>query len=163
MAYIGLGSNLGHRVAFLRQALRALQGPEVGVRRLSSLYESGPLGPVAQQPDFINAVVEIETSLDPHALLDRCLAVESGLGRQRERAQGPRTIDLDLILMDELVLCEPRLTLPHPEMTFRAFVLAPLLEIAPHLKDPRNNMPMDHHLVEVQVTQRIKKLEKFII
>ncbi len=99
-------------------------------RRASSLYATRPVGP-ADQPDFINAVAQLETRLSPLALLDQLQALEQRHGRVRERRWGPRTLDLDLLLFDDRRLVTPRLTLPHPEMVKRAFVLVPLAEIAP--------------------------------
>ena len=103
----------------------------------SSLYRTEPVG-FAEQPAFVNAAVQLVTELEPEALLDFLLAVERKYGRERSRdvPKGPRTLDLDLLLMDELVLDGPRLTLPHPALAERRFVLAPLAEIAPELRHP---------------------------
>jgi len=138
VAFLGLGSNLGDRRANLEQALERLAGPELCVCGVSSLYESEPVGPVPDQPPFLNAVARVLTSLPARRLLSRCLEVEAQLGRQRTVAKGPRVIDLDLLLLDDLVASWPELELPHPELTRRAFVLAPLMELAPLLVDPRD-------------------------
>jgi len=137
-AYIGLGSNLGDRRAFLLRGLKQLWGPELQLRRVSSLYETAPVGPVLDQPSFLNAVAEVETSLEPRALLARCQAVERSLGRKRLVDKGPRTLDLDLLLFEDLILTTVRLTVPHPELTARAFALIPLLELCPMAVDPRD-------------------------
>jgi 2-amino-4-hydroxy-6-hydroxymethyldihydropteridine diphosphokinase len=131
IAYIGLGSNLADPVAQLRRALLALDTlPQTRRLAQSSLYRSAPVG-YLDQPDFINAVAKVETGLGPHALLDALLALEKVNGRTREFLNSPRTLDLDVLLYDDLVHHEHGLTVPHPEMHRRAFVLLPLLEIAP--------------------------------
>jgi 2-amino-4-hydroxy-6-hydroxymethyldihydropteridine diphosphokinase len=137
-AYLGLGSNLGDRRANLEQALWRLQAPDLRVIQVSSVYESAPVGPVPDQPAFENAAAHVRTDLTPRELLSRCLKVEAELGRVRRVAQGPRCIDVDLLLVDDLVASWPELELPHPELTRRAFVLAPLMEIAPLATDPRD-------------------------
>ena len=131
-AYLGLGSNLGDREENIRQALRLVEAGGVRVARVSSLYETRPVGPV-DQPDFINAAAEVETTLSPEDLLSAARAVEQAMGRERTIRWGPRVIDIDILLYDEMSVNEPGLTIPHPEMTRRWFVLAPLAEIAPDL------------------------------
>ncbi|MCC6750398.1 MAG: 2-amino-4-hydroxy-6-hydroxymethyldihydropteridine diphosphokinase [Deltaproteobacteria bacterium] len=156
-AYIGIGSNLGDPLAQLAQAVLRLAGQGIRVRRISSVYRSEPLGPVREQPDFLNAVVEVQTSLAPRPLLERCLALEAEMGRERGLHQGPRIIDLDVLLVDDLVVSEPGLELPHPGMTGRAFVLEPLLELAPVLTNPRDGEPLQTLREKVQ-HQRIQRL-----
>lgn len=135
-AFIALGSNLDDPAAQVKSAMTALDSlPLTRVLECSSLYRSAPVG-YRDQPDFINAVVRVETGLAPHALLDAMLAVERLRGRTREFANAPRTLDLDLLLFDDRVLHEHGLTLPHPRMHRRAFVLQPLLEIAPECVIP---------------------------
>lgn len=130
-AYLGLGSNLGDRAAYLRQAIDALgRLPGTRVVRLSSLYETRPWG-LAEQPDYYNLVVEIETSLAAEELLRHALAIEAALGRVRTVRFGPRTIDIDVLLYGDQTHDTPELTVPHPRMLQRAFVLVPLAEIAP--------------------------------
>lgn len=131
IAYIGLGSNLGDRLDNLRRAVAALNQAGVMVRKVSSVYETDPVGP--PQPDFLNAVCEIETELSPRELLARLKAIESEMGREPGERWGPRNIDLDLLLYGDEVIDEPDLNVPHPEMINRRFVIAPLLEIAPDL------------------------------
>ena len=131
LAYVALGANLDDPVAQVRAAFEALRHlPQSRLTRTSSLYRTAPVG-VHGQPDFINAVAQLETDLDAAALLDALLAIEASFGRRRDFHLAPRTLDLDLLLFDDAVIDTPRLTLPHPRMHLRAFVLAPLLEIAP--------------------------------
>lgn len=136
-AWVSLGSNLGDRAAQLEAAALALDDL-AGIRVLarSSVYETEPWGD-QDQPAFLNAVLLLETSLEPHQLLDALQAVESRLGRVRgERRWGPRVIDLDLLLMGEARIADGRLVLPHPRLSERAFVLAPLAEVSPELTVP---------------------------
>ncbi len=131
VVFIGLGSNLADPLAQVSSALDALNGlAQTRVVRRSSLYRSAPVG-YLDQPDFINAVAQLETELAPRALLDALLALEHERGRTREFCNAPRTLDLDILLYDDLVHHEHGLTIPHPQMHLRAFVLQPLLEIAP--------------------------------
>jgi len=136
IAYVALGANIGDAVATVRNAFAALSGLEdVHLRRASSLYRTAPVG-LANQADFINAAACLETSLAPDALLAALLATEASFGRRRGVRNGPRTLDLDLLLYDDLRLDSDDLTLPHPRLHLRAFVLAPLAEIAPGLPLP---------------------------
>ena len=137
-AYIGLGSNWGdERQDYLDQAVRMLAStPGVVVTRRSSHYETKPVGGPAGQQDFLNAVVEVATTLSPEELLERLLSLETVLGRVRTIKDGPRTIDLDLLLHGDSIRDEPHLLLPHPRMQDRLFVLAPLAEIAPGAVHP---------------------------
>ena len=130
-AFVALGANLGDPVSTLKSALEHM-GRQAEIRLLatSSLYRTAPIG-FRNQPDFINAVVQIETSLNPQELLAALLALENDFGRQRLEKNGPRKLDLDLLLFDDLILETPTLKLPHPRLHLRAFVLAPLAEIAP--------------------------------
>lgn len=131
IAFIGLGSNLANPAAQVLQAMQAIDGlPDTRVLERSSLYRSAPVG-YLDQPDFINAVVRVETALAPLALLQALLALEQENGRTREFQNAPRTLDLDVLLYDEIRHHQHGLTLPHPQMHKRAFVLQPLLEIAP--------------------------------
>lgn len=133
-AYIGLGANLGDRLATLRTAVRRLE--TLGrVTAVSSLYETEPVG-YLEQPRFLNAVVALETALAPIALVPALLGIEHHLGRTRSFLNAPRTLDLDLLLVDDVILETPELTLPHPRLHERAFVLVPLVEIAPEVVYP---------------------------
>lgn len=135
-AFIGLGSNLLKPTEQVLQAIQAIgRLPDTRVVACSSLYRSAPVG-YLDQPDFINAVVEIETALAPVALLRALLALEQENGRTREFQNAPRTLDLDVLLYGDLQLHQHGLTLPHPQMHRRAFVLQPLLEIAPECVIP---------------------------
>ena len=131
LAFIALGSNLENPVLQLQQALIELeQLPQCRLVSRSSLYRSAPVGKL-DQPDFINAVACVETTLTPHELLQAILAIEQRHGRKRESLNAPRTLDLDILLYDDLECLEEKLIIPHPRMTQRAFVLQPLHEIAP--------------------------------
>lgn len=136
IAYIGLGSNLGDRHENLRAALKLLEGSgRVRVLKVSSFYETMPVG-YTGQGKFINACAELETPLGPAELLALCLETEARLGRVRTIKWGPRTIDLDILLLGELVIDTPELKVPHPFMHDRDFVLVPLCEIAPEARHP---------------------------
>ncbi len=136
-AYLGLGSNLGNRLAFLRGGRDMLIGrPDIELVQASGVYETTAVGGPEDNPLFLNAVLEIRTSLSPQELLEACLAVEDEFGRTRPARWAPRTLDIDILLYAEEVVCEERLTVPHPRMQERAFVLTPLLEIAPDLRHP---------------------------
>lgn len=136
-AYVGLGSNLGDRERMLWGAVHMLAfNPEVDVVAVSSIRETDPVG-FADQPRFLNAAAAVDTELDPRALLDLLLSVERELGRMREGSRfGPRTIDLDLLLYGDEVVDEPGLTVPHPRLHERRFVLEPLAELDPDLTVP---------------------------
>ncbi|NLT05803.1 MAG: 2-amino-4-hydroxy-6-hydroxymethyldihydropteridine diphosphokinase [Solirubrobacterales bacterium] len=135
--YLGLGSNEGDRAAALRSARERLGAEGIAVVASSSAYETAPQGEILDQPDFLNACLAVESDLDPEALLDACKRVERALGRQPGGPRhGPRPIDVDVLLLGDLVHRSERLTLPHPEVTARAFVLAPLLELDPELALP---------------------------
>jgi 2-amino-4-hydroxy-6-hydroxymethyldihydropteridine diphosphokinase len=135
--YLGLGSNVGDREGHLRAALRLLREHGVEVEATSSLYETEPVGEILDQPDFLNAVVRVKADLEPEALLDLCKAIEVEQGRMMGAPRhGPRPLDIDLLLMGELELETERLTLPHPEITSRRFVLVPLLELDADLELP---------------------------
>jgi 2-amino-4-hydroxy-6-hydroxymethyldihydropteridine diphosphokinase len=137
IAYVALGANLGDPAATVLAAFGALANlAETRIVHTSSLYRTAPLG-IAEQPEFINAVAALQTTLAPETLLEALLDLEQRFGRLRAEKNGPRTLDLDLLLYNELELQLPRLTLPHPRLHLRAFVLLPLAEIAPHLQLPR--------------------------
>jgi len=134
-AYVGLGSNLGDRSAHLLLGLSALSRlPDTHLLRLSPVYETEPVGP--PQPPYLNLVAELETELAPRALLLEMLRIERALGRERRERWGPRTLDLDLLLYGDLVLEEEGLTVPHPRLHQRAFVLVPLLDLLPEGRHP---------------------------
>lgn len=158
-AFIGLGSNLDDPPARIRRALQALAAlPGTRLVRQSSLYRNPPSG-YRDQPDFVNAVAQIETSLEPRELLGELLAIERAHGRVRDLPNGPRTLDLDLLLYGERALREPGLTIPHPRMLGRAFVLTPLAEIAPDTVVPGGG-PVSNLVRSVDASGMIKLPEK---
>ncbi|MEK7405843.1 MAG: 2-amino-4-hydroxy-6-hydroxymethyldihydropteridine diphosphokinase [Acidobacteriota bacterium] len=133
--YLSLGSNLGDREQMLRQAVALLEAPDFHVLRVTSVYETEPVDRLAQ-PWFLNLVLEAETSLLPKLLLARVQKVERRLGRRRGVSKGPRTIDIDILLYGQSVVGTTELTIPHPRMSERRFVLEPLAELAPELRHP---------------------------
>ena len=133
--YLSLGSNLGDRAGNLRKAVHRVS--ELGaVTAVSSLYETEPVEVERMQPWFLNCVVAIETGLMPKQLLSRTLAIEQELGRRRSDSKGPRTLDIDIVLFGNAIVDGPGLTIPHPAMHRRRFVLEPLVEIAPDVRHP---------------------------
>lgn len=131
-AFLGLGSNLGDRLATLESAVAMLrEQPGLRVVGCSRVWETDPVGPV--QPDFLNLVLEIDTTLDPFDLLRSAQQVETALHRERVLRWGPRTIDIDLLFVDDIEMVEPDLTIPHPQLLARAFAVLPLMELAPDL------------------------------
>jgi 2-amino-4-hydroxy-6-hydroxymethyldihydropteridine diphosphokinase len=139
IGYLGLGSNVGDRRANLQAAVEDLWAHRVRAIASSSVYETAPVGGVEQE-DFLNACLEVEADLEPHAVLRACKAVERALGRELDGPGyvrwGPRPIDVDVLLLEDLVVESPDLRVPHPELTGRRFVLVPLLELAPEVVVP---------------------------
>ncbi|MBA4382912.1 MAG: 2-amino-4-hydroxy-6-hydroxymethyldihydropteridine diphosphokinase [Sideroxydans sp.] len=136
VAFVGLGSNLSEPLSQVAHAITAMDKlPHTRVMKCSSMYRSAPVG-YLDQPDFINAVVQVETGLTPRGLLEALLALELECGRTREFLNAPRTLDLDVLMYDDLIHHEHGLTIPHPQMHLRAFVLQPLVEIAPNCVIP---------------------------
>ncbi|NJL66671.1 MAG: 2-amino-4-hydroxy-6-hydroxymethyldihydropteridine diphosphokinase [Microcoleus sp. SM1_3_4] len=145
---IALGSNLGDSLEILKSAIETLNNqPEVSVISRSSWYQTAPIGP--PQPDYINACVILEVTLEPEELLVKLLETETKFNRIRREKWGPRTLDLDLLLYDNLILETPTLTLPHPRMAERAFVLVPLAEIASDWVHPVTGSAIDRLLLAV--------------
>ena len=139
--FLGLGTNLGDRAENIREALDLLSGYEdIRLIRESFLYETVPIG-YTDQPDFLNAVAEIQTDLPPAELLDITLGIEKEIGRARNLRWGPRVIDIDILIYDHVTVDTPELIIPHPRMMERAFVLVPLAEIAPDLELPDGRKP----------------------
>ena len=154
-AYLGLGSNLGDRRAYLADALRRLgEGGLARVSQVSSIYESAAVGMV-DQPDFLNLVAEVRTELGPRELLGHVLAVENALGRVREQRWGPRTIDIDILWFDGVTIAEEMLVVPHPRLAERAFVLAPLAEIAATLRIGEHSVAELAALVDGSSVKRV--------
>ena len=148
-AYLGLGSNLGDRLAMLQRAVELLAAdPGITVRRTSRVWETDPVGG-PEQPDFLNIVAEIDTDLEPLDLLAAVNRVESELGRVRDVRWGPRTVDIDILLIDDMTIADDRLTVPHPRMHERAFVLCPLLEL---VDDPV--LPNGTRLFDVRISDQ---------
>jgi len=156
--YLGLGSNVGDRESHLRAAIELLGERGVEVEAVSSGFETEPVGEVLDQPDFLNAAIRIRTDLEPEALLDLCkeIAVERGRVLDAPR-HSPRPLDVDLLLLGDLELSTERLTLPHPEVTSRRFVLAPLLELDPDLALPSGTRLADA-LVTLGPGQRAERV-----
>jgi 2-amino-4-hydroxy-6-hydroxymethyldihydropteridine diphosphokinase len=135
--YLGLGSNVGDSAGHLRAAVELLEAEGVEVEAVSSTYVTEPVGEVLDQPDFLNAAARVRTALEPEGLLDTCKRVEAERGRSFDAPRhSPRPLDVDLLLLGEVELATDRLTLPHPEVTSRRFVLVPLLELDPELTLP---------------------------
>ena len=160
-AFIALGSNLnGDLDSPVSQVIRAFQRiemlPKTKLIKTSSLYKTAPVG-YTDQADFINAVAEISTELSPLALLEAILSIEQLAGRERPFANAPRVLDCDLLLYDDLIMHTEKLTLPHPRMFERGFVLLPLAEISPHLTSPSAESIVK--LALAHQNQGIKKIE----
>ncbi len=147
--YLALGSNLGDRESRLREAVTRLQAAEVHIQRRSPVYETEPQD-VIDQPWFLNAVLEAETELFPMQLLARTQKIEREMGRQRTKAGGPRTMDIDILLYGASIIRTTRLEIPHPRMPDRRFVLAPLADIAPDLCHPVTGKTVREMLAEIQ-------------
>ena len=135
--FLSLGSNLGDRKANLRRALQKLkETPGVFLGRISSIYDTAPVGPVAKQPRFYNLVAEIRTELSPKELLAELHRIQAEIGPGKKEPSGPRVIDLDILLFGNVRIAEPDLQIPHPRMWQRAFVTVPLAELDPSLRGP---------------------------
>jgi 2-amino-4-hydroxy-6-hydroxymethyldihydropteridine diphosphokinase len=159
LAYLGLGTNLGDREANLRRAIELLDTDLIAVVRKSSVYETAPLD-VVDQPPFLNMVLECETDHLPMQMMKKLLKIEKQIGRDRSSQairRGPRLIDIDMLLYRNSVISTPQLTVPHPRLLERRFVLEPLLELAPQIRDPRTKLPIAQALPGVR-DQQITKL-----
>lgn len=158
-AYLGLGANLGDRKNQLDQAIEQLNHTKgIRIEKISSLYETAPIGYV-DQPPFYNQVVKIQTSLSSDDLLENLLRIEQELYRVRTFRWGPRTIDIDLLLYEDCIINRANLIVPHPRMTERAFVLIPLLEIAGDLVIPGTGKKISRWISELPGRQDVDKLE----
>jgi 2-amino-4-hydroxy-6-hydroxymethyldihydropteridine diphosphokinase len=160
-AFIGLGTNLGDRAANYREAIQRIGHlPETRIVRHSSIYETEPVGDI--EGVFLNGAIEVETEMTAEALMRRLLAIERAMGRKRRRGRRParrkyrsRTIDLDLLFFDKEIVATPSLTVPHPRLHERRFVLAPMAELAPALIHPKLNVSISELLAGLKSPQRV--------
>lgn len=158
IAYIGIGSNLGSRLENCQQAMTGLEEhPAIRVIACSSFYETAPVGKT-DQGWFVNAAVQVDTDLEPELLLQALLSIEAEMGRIRNEKWGPRTIDLDLLLYEDRVIKTPSLEVPHPEMTRRRFVLAPLSELAAGHVHPLEKKTIQQLLSELPEEDKVFKI-----
>ena len=158
-AYIGMGSNLGDRQAYLEAGLKELTAhPEIQLGAVSSVYETAPVG-YTQQPFFLNAVVALETVVPPAALLQILQQIEAHHHRKRTIHWGPRTLDLDLLLYGQRRIDSAELVLPHPHLAERCFVLAPLCEIAPTLRHPCTSKLLHSHYQSLECAQQLRRID----
>jgi len=153
--YLALGSNLGDRLANLKQAIDSLT-PQMEVRAKSSVYETPPWG-YEDQPKFLNQVVKAKTYLDPEPLLKHLKRLEVALGRQASFPNGPRLIDMDILFYDELIVNTPSLVIPHPRLHERGFVLLPLMDISPDLVHPLSRK----RVREMAAQSDVRDIKKF--
>jgi len=156
--YLGLGSNLGERQANLERAVELL-GERLRMEKVSSVYETEPVG-YEEQPPFLNAVCRVQTDIGPLQLLSLVKGIEASMGRVPGFTDGPRLIDIDIILYGDMVMMDPELTIPHPRMAQRAFVLIPLAEIAPGLVHPFSGESVEEMVANVDGIDGVKKAGK---
>lgn len=156
-AYLSLGSNLGDREANIRQALEMLEAPDLHVLRVAPLFETEPQD-VSGQPWFINTVAEIGTTLFPRQLLSRIQKIEREIGRKRLVEKGPRTIDIDIVLLGRFQVQGPELTIPHPRFAERRFVLEPLCALDPDLRHPATRQTV-REMLEKTLKQVVRPLK----
>ncbi len=134
-AYLLIGGNMGNRLGYLQQAIDEIEASCGIITRRSSVYETAAWG-LTDQPSFYNQALALESFLEPEALMEALLAIEERMGRKRDIKMGPRIIDIDILLIDDLVMNKPRLSVPHPALALRRFALAPLVQIAAELVHP---------------------------
>ncbi len=159
IAYLGIGSNLGHPVMQCRRAVERISALDIAVLRKSSLYQTEPVG-YLEQDWFVNAAVEIRTTLRPRSLLDALQELEKSLGRVRTVKGGPRSIDIDILLYDREIIDEEGLSIPHPELHRRRFVLVPLAEIASYVIHPVFGISVRGLLDRLEDTKKVIRLEE---
>jgi 2-amino-4-hydroxy-6-hydroxymethyldihydropteridine diphosphokinase len=157
--YFSLGSNLGDSIDFVRKGIKSIEGSIGQVIKCSSLYETEPVGFKAET-QFVNCCVLVKTTLDPYEILERIHTIENLAERKRSKASQyeSRTLDIDIILFDKLIVLSPTLNIPHPHYRNRLFVLIPLLEIAPDLVDHQKNMLIKEILLHCEDKSKIRKL-----
>ncbi|RFU62666.1 2-amino-4-hydroxy-6-hydroxymethyldihydropteridine diphosphokinase [Peribacillus glennii] len=156
IAYVSIGSNIGDRVNFFKKAIELLHRDKgIQVIDISSLYETDPVG-YTEQGIFLNAVLKIATAYGPEKLLDKCLEIEQELGRKREIRWGPRTLDLDILLYNQENIETENLSVPHPRMLERAFVIIPLLELDPDIKLPKMDTTLNDVLKEIKDKEGVR-------
>ena len=158
--FLSLGSNLGKRLENLRRAIDKIGGSDqIKVIKASPVYETEPVG-VKSQEWFLNLALEVQTSLEPSALLERLLSIEDQMGRKREERWGPRSVDLDILLYDNRIVDSDRLTIPHPRMHERRFVLLPLAQIAPRFSHPRLKKSVEELLASCEDRSAVRLYQK---
>ncbi len=158
LVYFCLGSNIGNRMANLGFGISRLEESGAKIVRRSSIYETEPVG-LSNQPWFLNQVAAARSDLSPRALLATCKWIEQEAGRRETVRFGPRVLDIDLILYKGMVIREPGLEIPHPRMLNRRFVLVPLVEIAPHICDPRDGVKFAQVLAGLDEEKKVEKLK----
>jgi 2-amino-4-hydroxy-6-hydroxymethyldihydropteridine diphosphokinase len=157
ITYLLLGSNLGNRMKYIASAISEIEAKLGSIGRRSSLYQTASWGK-HDQPDFLNQVIELKTSLEPKDLLSGILGIESDLGRKRIEKWGSRTIDIDILIYDDQIVNEPELIIPHPYLAFRRFCLMPLCEIAPEFLHPVLKKNIQQLLLELSDDLFVKRL-----
>jgi len=160
-AFLGFGGNIGDSISHFCCALQRLSAhPHITVTASSPVYRTPAVGGPANQPDYLNGVIEISTDMAPHKLLQLCRQIEDSAGRSRDIHWGPRTLDIDLLFIDNLVLDDPLLTIPHPRLHQRQFVLLPLNDLAPQLRHPQINKTVAELLADLPPATGISKLNE---
>ncbi len=157
--FLSLGSNLGNRKINLSKALRFIEEKDIRIKKVSSIYKTPPWGK-KDQPEFLNQVIEAETEVSPKKLLNTCKEIEKKMGRKKGERWGPRIIDIDILFYGEKIIKEENLTIPHPLITERAFVLLPLYEIAPDFIHPVRKEKIKALLMKKK-GKEIKKISKY--
>lgn len=158
-SYLGLGTNIGDRIRYINEALKILNSnPNINITKKSKLYETKAWG-YKDQADFLNMCIEIETSLNPYELLNDCQGVEKDLNRERKIRWGPRTIDVDILFFNDIILQEENLEIPHPRIKERAFVLIPLIDLNDKLKI--DNISINEYLKSLTTEER-EEVKEFI-